>query len=304
MNLHLKTSLDYIRRSPFQAMAAISVLTLTFFVGTLLAILVYSSAQVIGYFETRPQIIAFLKGTATPTDIENLQGKLASDVRVRDLKYVTKEDALEIYKKATSDNPLLAELVSPTIFPASLEFSVTELSFAQSVIDEVKQDEIVESVGFTASLGGQNSVGSVIEKLKSATRYLRIGGIVLVSVLVTTSVMVLVIIIGMRIVTRRGEIETLNLIGATSGFIRAPIVWEVVVYSLIGVGIGWLLSFIAILYVTPSLIAYFGEIPVLPKDTLQFFLLLFAILLGEIVAGLMIAVLGSKIAIDRALKSK
>jgi len=60
-NIYLKTALDYVRRAPFQALAAIFVLTLTFFVGTILAILVYSSSKVLTYFETRPQVIAFLK---------------------------------------------------------------------------------------------------------------------------------------------------------------------------------------------------------------------------------------------------
>lgn len=304
MNFQLRTSFESIKRSPFQALAAISVLTLTFFVSTILAVLVYSSAQVISYFETRPQIIAFLKGEATVEAIGALQKQLANDERIKDLKYVSKEDALEIYKKATSDNPLLAELVSPTIFPASLEFTVSELTFANPLIEEIKQEGVVESVGFTASLGGQNSVGSVVERLKTATSYLRMGGLVLVSVLTLTSLMVLVVIIGMRMVNRKGEIETLNLIGATGKFIRAPIFLEAVFYSLIGVFVGWLLSFIAILYITPSLLAYFGEIPVLPKNTLQFFLLLLAILGGELLVGFLIAILGSKIAIDRALKSK
>src|SRR5512146_2364034 len=99
-NVHLKTALGYIRRSPFQALAATFVLTLTFFVATLVSVLVYSSSQLIGYFETRPQVIAFLKDSATDTDIANLQHKLEADSRIREVKYVSKEEALSIYKKA------------------------------------------------------------------------------------------------------------------------------------------------------------------------------------------------------------
>ena len=136
-NIHLKTALDYIKRSPFQALAATFVLSLTFFVATLVSILVYSSSQLLSYFETRPQVIAFLKDNATESQIAELSGRLSSDTRIKEVKYVSKEEALAIYKKATSDNPLLGELVSPTIFPASLEFSVNDLTFAQGIIDEV-----------------------------------------------------------------------------------------------------------------------------------------------------------------------
>ncbi|MEJ2348115.1 MAG: permease-like cell division protein FtsX, partial [Patescibacteria group bacterium] len=93
-NIHFKTAIDYIRRSPFQALAAIFVLSLTFFVGTLLAVIVYASGQTLAYFETRPQIIAFLKDEATSEQVSSLQNKLTSDFRVKDVAYVSKEQAL------------------------------------------------------------------------------------------------------------------------------------------------------------------------------------------------------------------
>jgi len=304
MNIHLKTSIDYIRRSPFQALSAISVLSLTFFVAAIMAILTYSSGQLISYFETRPQVIAFLKEDATPEGISAIQRKLDSDIRVKNVKFVTKEEALEIYKRATADNPLLGELVSPSIFPASIEFSVADLSLAKEIIDETKSEAIVDSVGFTATIGGKEAVGDVVEKLKNIIFYTRIGGMILVGVLALTSFLVLTVIIGMRISTRRGEIETLSLIGATSGFIRSPIILEAIGYAVIGVLTGWVLAAIAILYSTPSIISYFGEIPVLPRNSIMFFELLLAILGAELIAGIIISFLGATIAISRAQKQK
>jgi cell division transport system permease protein len=151
-NIHIKTALTNIRRSPVQAFAAIFVLTITFFVITTLSVLVYSSNKVLSYFETRPQVIAFLKDGISASDVTKLQETLAKDTRVKDIRYVSKEEALAIYKDSTSDNPLLAELVSPSIFPASLEFSLTNLSYAKDVIAQVKAESIVDQVGFTANL--------------------------------------------------------------------------------------------------------------------------------------------------------
>ena len=51
MGITINTAFHNIRRSPFQAVAAILILSITFFVGTLLSILVYSSGQAIKYFE-------------------------------------------------------------------------------------------------------------------------------------------------------------------------------------------------------------------------------------------------------------
>lgn len=303
-NVHLKTALGYIRRSPFQALAATFVLSLTFFVATLVAVLGYSSSKLITYFETRPQVIAFLKDSATESDIANLQHKLESDLRVKEIKYVSKEEALSIYKKATSDNPLLGELVSPSIFPASLEFSVKDLSFAQSVIDEVKGESIVDSVGFTAALGGESSLKEVVSRLRTITAYVRIGGIIFVGMLGLTSFIVLLIIISMRIATRREEVEILDLIGATKAFIRSPIIIEALIYAGAGVILGWIIAFIMILYLAPSAVTYFGEIPVLPRDTLGIFEL-FGIILGfEVVFGAILAFGGSLFAISRVKRMK
>ncbi|MGD8744411.1 MAG: permease-like cell division protein FtsX [Candidatus Woesebacteria bacterium] len=304
MNIHFKTAWDSIRRAPFQALAAVVVLSITFFVATILSFLVYSSNNLIRYFETRPQVIAFIKDDADTEEVQVLQNRLILDERVEDVNFVSKEMALEIYKKATSDDPLLTELVSPDIFPASLEFSLVNLSFAEEVIDDVRQEEIVDEVGFTASLGGESTLTDVVTKLRNITWYTKVGGGVFVSLLLGTSFLVLMIIIGMRMTTRRGEIEILDLVGATPAFIRSPIVIEAIIYSFSGVFIGWIVNLLLILYATPALISYFGDIPIVPEDTLKL-LSVFGTILGiELIIGLFIAVFGSMLAVSRAKKRK
>jgi cell division transport system permease protein len=301
---HFKTALGYMRRSPFQALAAIFVLSLTFFVATMLSILVYSSSKILNYFETRPQIIAFLKDEAKDEAISALQHKLSSDPRIKEVRYVTKEEALSIYKKATADNPLLGELVSPSIFPASLEFSVVDLAHTEEVLKEIKSEAIVDSVGFTASLGGEKTLQDVVSRLQKITWYIRIGGGVFVGILGIASFTVLLVIISMRMAMRKEEIEILGLIGATPGFIRSPIILEAAIYSIIGVFVGWISTFILILYLAPTLLAYFGQIPILPRGTGGIFILFGLILVGELIVGNLLALVGSLLAVARARKNR
>lgn len=303
--MHLRSSLSNIRRSPFQAIAAILVLSVTFFVGTIIAILIYSSAQVLNYFETRPQVIVFLKSDTKQAEVDMLQLKLIERQKsgeIRDVKYVSKEEALSIYKEATSDNPLLGQLVSPSIFPASIEFSVVDINNAPKIIDEVKKEEVVDSVGFTASLGDEEKVKDVIGRLSNATFYIRLGGLVLGIVLAGTSFLVLMVIIGMRIATKKNEIETLKMMGATSAFIKTPIILEALIYVFLGVVLGWLLALIFLLYITPTVVTFFDQIPVLPEDTGSFLQLNFLILGVELAIGFVIAVLGSWVAATKATK--
>lgn len=298
--MHLQTALSNIRRSPFQAMAAVLVLAVTFFVITLLLVLTYSSEQAVKYFETRPQVIAFLADEASSEEVSLLQTKLSQDERVKDLSYVSKEQALEIYKEATSDNPLLSELVSPSIFPASLEFSLSDLSFAEDMIGELKEEVAVDRVGFTASLEGESGLSDVVNRLRRITYYVRVGGGAFAGLLAGTSFLVLFIIIGMRMTSRRGEIEILELLGATPGFIRLPVIFEAVIYALLGVFLGWITVLLVVLYATPAVISYFGQIPVIPKDTLELFKLFGVILAAEAFVGALLALVGSLIAVSRA----
>jgi cell division transport system permease protein len=276
----------------------------TFFVVTILTISLYASDKLLNYFETRPQVIAFLKDDISSGDISFLQERLAQDMRVKDIKYVSKEEALAIYKEATTDNPLLAELVTPSIFPASLEFSLTDLNYAKDVIEEVKSEAVVDQVGFTANLGGEATLQNTVERLRLITKYVRLGGGVFVGIMLLASFTVLVVIISMRLTTRRGEIEILNLIGATVNFIRGPVIIEALTYVAVGVFLGWILAFIITLYLSPSLVAYFNQIEILPRNTINLFGLFGMILGSELVIGLTLALIGGFLAVSRSLKKK
>ncbi len=302
MMSYIKTAKKHIRRAPYQALAAVLIMTLTFFVATILAILAYASHSTLRHFETQPQIIAFLKNEATSEQVSGLQRELDTDSRVRNVRYVSKEDALEIYRKATSDKPVLSELVSPKVFPASLEFSVTDLSFAEEVIREVEQKETINQVAYTASLGSTKNIGEVVNNLRNITNYIRVGGLVLLGFLLTSSLLILLVILGMRISSRREEIEILQLIGATPGFIRAPFIFEGIFYALSGAFVGWLVATLGILYLTPSIASFFADIEVLPLTTQGLAMLLGVILGSELLLGLILGATGSFIALRRYLK--
>ena len=98
--------------------------------------------------------------------------------------------------------------------------------------------------------------------------------------------------------------KILSLIGATKKFIRSPIIIEALIYAFVGVFLGWILALILVLYATPSIVNYFGEIPVLPRDTVQLLILMGIILAGEIVVGVLLALFGSSLAVSRVRRHK
>ncbi|MBI4028818.1 MAG: FtsX-like permease family protein [Candidatus Blackburnbacteria bacterium] len=298
----INTAAKHIRRAPYQALTAVLIMTTTFFVATLLTVLAYSTSTLLKHYETSPQVIAYLKSNATTLQITTLQRRLESDARVKKVSFVTREQAMEIYKQATAGNPLLSQYISPNVFPASLEFSIKNLNFAQGLIDEVTKDPAIDEVAFTASLGSSQNLPKVVERLTRISNYVRIGGAASLSFLLLSSLLVLLVIIGMRISSRRDEIEILQLIGATPGFIRGPFILEGIFYSTVGALVGWLFGFLGVLYASPALSSFFGDIPFLPTDILDLLTLLGIVLGGELLLAILLGATGSLVAIKRYLK--
>jgi len=138
----------HIRRSPYQALAALIIMVLTFFVVSVFSLISFGSEKLLNYFETRPQITAFLKDEVTGERVEALKAQLTETGKVANLKYISKEEALAIYREQNKDDPLLLEMVTADILPASLEVSAVDSASLPQLAQILKEAEGVEEVLF------------------------------------------------------------------------------------------------------------------------------------------------------------
>lgn len=248
-----------IRRSPYQSIAAVLILTLTLFTAQVFILLSFGSNRVLEYFETRPQVTAFFSDEVLESDIVALQQSFQQRSYVSGATYVSKEEALEIYKKQNEDDPLLLEMVTADILPASLEVSAKTVDDLPQIRDDLKAAVGVEEVIYHED---------IINSLKAWTAGVRISGIALVIILSVTSLLVITIIISIKAASKRQEIATMRLLGATSWFIHGPFMFEGILYGVLGALIAWVCTYILLLYSTPFLVEFLGDIPLLPIDPL------------------------------------
>jgi len=110
-----------IRRTPFQAIAASMVMYLTFLALLSFIIIAAGSQTILRFYESKPQAIAFFKDGTTDQDVSAIQNALDKDPKVTKTKFVSKEEALKIYRERNKNDPTLLELVTANILPASLE---------------------------------------------------------------------------------------------------------------------------------------------------------------------------------------
>lgn len=283
-----KIALKHIRRSPYQAFAAVSIMSLTFFVASIVFFMGLGSSMLLKYFESRPQITAFLKDDFK--DIEPLKSKLKATGKTSDIKYISKEAALEIYKEQNKNDPILLEMVTSDILPASLEVSAYEAKDLKSLEEVLKGESGVEEVVFQKDL---------VETIISWTNAIRTIGLTLFAFLSLVSLMIILTVTGIRIALRKEEIEILRLVGASSWYIRGPFLLEGMLYGIGGGIIAWIITYVLLLYATPFLTTLFSGLPISFPPSIIFMLLF---LIGISGSGAFLGIFGSYIAVKRYLK--
>lgn len=286
----LTLSKSNIRRTPYQALAALMVMFLTFLVLSSFLLLATGSQQILNYYESKPQAIAFFKDGTTMNDVKAIEAALEKTGKIAKFKYVSKEDALQIYRDRNKSNPMLLELVTANILPASLEISTYTPEDLKPIADIVKKEPVVEEVVFPED---------VVASLSSATRLIRVVGGAVVLFLISFAILITVMIIGFKIRIKRDEIETMKLLGASNWFIRMPFIFEGIFYAAMGAFLGWLSSFVIIWYFEPLLLNNLGEVAsvIFPIPFMMMLLFLFSNLLVAAAIG----AIGSFIAVRRYL---
>lgn len=278
-----------IRRTPFQAIAAFMVMFLTFLAVQAFVILAAGSQASLSYFESKPQVIVFFKEGTTDEDVSAIENALSQESKVTKTKFVSKDDALAIYRERNKKDPALLELVTADILPASLEISTKSPQDLESVADIIKKEPVVSEVIVPQD---------VVQTLTSVTSIIRAIGGVTVAFMLAFAVLVTVMIIGFKIRLKRNEIEIMRLLGASPSFIRNPFILEGIFYGLAGAVSAWILSYGALWYFTPFLEGYLGEVRLLPVNPL----FMIALLGGSVILAFSIGGLGSVGAVRRYLK--
>ncbi len=289
MRNHLLNTALHIRRAPYQAIAAIGVMTMTLFLAAIISTIALSSQVLLHYFETRPQVTAFLKDDASSSQIKEIEDKVKDSDLASDIKLITKEDALAIYHEEFKNDPLLLEMVTSNILPASIEVSAKDPRNLKQITDLVKGMSGVDEVGY---------LEKVVSTLEKWTYSVRLMGVIMVSCFAAITLINIVVIINMKIAMKKEEIETMYLLGASKWHIRIPFLLEGIFYGTVGGILAWIFSVISIIYSIPLLVTLPAGLPLLPIP-LWFYM---ALLAGTLVCGLGLGLFASLLAVKRYLK--
>ena len=250
-----------IRRTPYQSLSAFLILFFTLFLTLILFVSLTFLYGTLNYLETKPQVSVYFQNKTVENNIFKVRDDLMSSGKVLNIKYISKNEAFNIYKQLNKDNPLLLEMVSADILPPSLEIYAKKPIFLPEIAEYLKKQGDIDEVQYEKD---------IIDKLLVLTNTIRKSALIFFSYLIIMSIIVLTTMILFKIALKESEITLLKLIGATNFYIRKPYVLESLFLgisaSLLSFGI---FSFI-VFYFNPFLQSYLRGVTSLSVDVFNY----------------------------------
>jgi cell division transport system permease protein len=241
----------------------------------------------------------FLKDEATPDQVQQLQSYARTLPNVKDVTYVSKDEALNRLRTSSKDGEKLAktavEIGNP--LPASLEVrtnSLEKLEELDKTLGQAPQKDIIAS----SSLQDSDDRKKIVENIVAISNAVSKVGTIISSAFLVISLLIIFNTIRMAIFTRREEIEIMKLVGATKWFIRGPFLVEGVMYGIIGATIAISISIPLINFAKPLFVSYFNASEVIAFVADRISLVAFA----TYGLGIFIGIVSSYLAISRHLK--
>lgn len=240
------------------------------------------------------QIFAYLDNSLASPDRQKLLAAIRSYPEVESVRFVSREEAWEKFKKSMGSQSGLLEGLQAEILPSSFEI-VLKMPYRShtSIGDVVKR------------LRGLGGIGDVeypeewLEKLSLIVLGVQWAKWILGGFLFVATLLIIGNTVKLAILARKDEIEIMQLVGASAGLIQAPFVVEGMIQGIVGASISLLLLWLLFLLLSTQLPSFLGIFAV--RDQIHFLNAQGSVLL--LVLGWLLGACGSLFSLKRFLKA-
>ena len=252
----VKQALEGLWRNRVMSLAAMVTMVLMLVLLSSLVIVLSGMQAGLDYIESKVEIRAELNDGAPQDRVDALEAQLASLPEVSSVSYISKEQALEDFRRqrAEAGEPDLTQYVGFNPFPAQLSVKLRDPKQSSQVRSVLQAEQ-----GIVARV---NEPQKNIDQLVNVTALLRTIGIAVLVLVGLTVLLIVVNSIRMAVMSRSQEIEIMRLVGASDPFIRWPFIFEGLFVGLIGAGITLGLLLLASGPITELAGAIAGQVPV------------------------------------------
>lgn len=276
------------RRRKISYFSTVLSIGLVLFMLGLFGLIVIYANEVKDYVRENVQFTVLFREAANEAEVMRLQKQLEAEAFVKRTEYISKEQAMAILTEELGEQP--DEIIGFNPLPATIEvYFESDFAVADSieaVVVELEQNPLVREVHYQRAL------------LDNIDRYIRTAALAILGLSLLLLIIAITIInstIRLTLFSKRFLIKSMQLVGATPGFIRRPFMLRALLNGFLGT-----LLAIALL----ALLVY-GLWDRLPLDLLFLHEEYLFILAGSIILlGLLITWLSSYFALNRYLRLK
>lgn len=296
----MKTGFRNFFRNLWLSTAATAVMTIT------LTIILFSYIATSALTSTIAQVVekidvsVYLKDDVSVAQANNFKAVLEATDNVESVKYISKNDALLIYREQNKNNKELLAAVTKddNPLPQSLAIKAKDANKIDPIIAVVNKNQFKPLLAEKDPISYTGERKKTIDRIIGATNFIKKAGLLASGLFVIISTLIIFNTIRMAIFTRREEIEIMQLVGATNWFIRGPFVFEAALYGIIATVISVMLCYSLVLGVGPKLTAYIDT-----QTIINVFRSHPIIIVGaELMIGVFIGAVSSLLAMSRYMK--
>ncbi len=207
--------------------------------------------ELVQALEQEAEISAYFPEGTDMTQAQKLADKISSINGVLSVSYVDESQAHERMERMLGEEAGILELFEENPFEAFLEIHIN-LDQMDQVLYNIKKLDQIEYV---------RDNRSILEQLKNITQGLRLAGILVMTAVSVTTLIIISHMIRQGIYNNREQIKTLRLLGAPNGFIGFPFFLAGTILTLCG---GLLAILFTVLVIGGGYSQFGNMIPFLP----------------------------------------
>ena len=273
----------------FRSFASITVIAACLLIMGSFALVGINIDSIIRDMERESQILAFVDESLTQDDARLLEGAIRTLSNVREVKFITREEALENYKSQYEDTSLFDDI----------DASVLRNRYVVYLNDITLMENTKEALENVPGVADVNAEVGIAKGFITVRNVVSVITAILIVVLLIVSLFMMSNTIKLATYTRREEIAIMKMVGANNGFIRFPFVVEGLIMGVLGAGIGFLLQWFIYNFITGRIMnSMAGNL----FHLLPFATIMTPLLLVYLAVGILVGAFGGGMAIRNYLK--
>ncbi|MEE8324359.1 MAG: permease-like cell division protein FtsX [Candidatus Humimicrobiaceae bacterium] len=209
------------KRNFLMGFTAITTVAITLFIVGFFSVLVFDIQSIINSVKGQVELAVYLQDNISPQLNEYIESEINSWEETNEIKYISKEQALERFKEQNEGSDILKEIQGNPL-PASFEITLNDPEKVELVALRFLDKDGNYIEGIDDVVYGQ----TYVRRLFSITAIIGTIAFIIIIVLLLATIVLIFNTIRLSIYARRKEIEVMKLVGASNWFVRIPFLFE------------------------------------------------------------------------------